>query len=47
MNLPGFDYPDGLYDFLERDMWAQRLEDGSVRVGITAFGVHIWRTLVF
>lgn len=41
MNLLGFDYPDDLYYWLERDMWARRLGDGSVQVGITAFGVHI------
>lgn len=41
MNLLGFDYPDELYYWLERDMWARRLPDGSVRVGITQFGVHI------
>lgn len=41
MNILGFDYPDDLYYWLERDMWAQQLADGSVRVGITQFGVHI------
>lgn len=41
MDILGFSYPDELYYWLERDMWAQRLGDGSVRVGITAFGVHI------
>lgn len=41
MNLLGFDYPDDLHYWLERDMWARRLENGLVQVGITAFGVHI------
>lgn len=41
MNILGFDYPDALYYWLERDMWVQRLEEGWVRVGITQFGVHI------
>ncbi|MFM8609797.1 MAG: glycine cleavage system protein H [Burkholderiaceae bacterium] len=41
MNILGFDYPDGLHYLLERDMWAQRLDDGRVRVGVTAFGVKI------
>lgn len=41
MNLLGFDYPDDLHYWLERDMWARRLPDGLVQVGITAFGVHI------
>jgi len=41
MNILGFSYPDELYYWLERDMWARRLPDGLVQVGITAFGVHI------
>lgn len=41
MNLLGFEYPDELYYWLERDMWARRLESGLVQVGVTAFGVHI------
>lgn len=41
MNLLGFDYPDDLYYWLERDMWARRLDSGLVQVGITAFGVKI------
>lgn len=41
MNLLGFDYPDELYYWLERDMWARRLPDGLVQIGITAFGVRI------
>lgn len=41
MNILGFEYPDGLYYWLERDLWCQRLASGLVRVGITTFGVHI------
>ena len=41
MNVLGFEYPDDAYVLLERDMWALRLEDGRVRVGVTAFGVKI------
>ena len=41
MKILGFDHPPHLYYLLERDMWAQPLEDGRVRIGITAFGVHI------
>lgn len=41
MNLLGFDYPDELYYWLERDMWVRKLPDGLVQVGVTAFGVHI------
>lgn len=41
MKLLGFDYPDELYYWLERDMWARRLDSGLVQVGITAFGVQI------
>lgn len=41
MNILGFDYPPHLHYWLERDVWAERRGDGSVRVGVTAFGVHI------
>lgn len=41
MKLLGFDYPDGLYYWLERDMWCRQLDDGRVQVGVTAFGIHI------
>lgn len=41
MNILGFDYPDELYYWLERDLWCRRLEDGLVQVGVTAFGVHV------
>ncbi len=41
MDILGFSYPDDLYYWLERDMWARRLPDGLVQIGITAFGVHI------
>lgn len=41
MNLLGFDYPDELYYWLERDLWCRRLDNGLVQVGVTPFGVHI------
>ena len=41
MKLLGFDYPDSLYYWLERDMWARRLDGGLVQIGITTFGVRI------
>lgn len=41
MNLLGFDYPDDLHYWLERDLWCRRLDSGLVQVGITTFGVHI------
>ncbi len=41
MKLLGFEFPDERYYWLERDMWAQREPDGKVRIGITAFGVHL------
>lgn len=41
MILLGFDHPDELHYWLERDMWALPLDGGRVRVGITAFGVRI------
>lgn len=41
MNLLGFEYPDPLGYCLERDLWCRPEPDGSLRIGITAFGVHI------
>ena len=41
MELLGFDYPDDLHYWLERDMWVKPLPDGGMRVGITPFGVHL------
>ena len=41
MKVLGFDYPDDLFYWLERDMWARVCDSGQVQVGITAFGVHI------
>ena len=41
MNLLGFDYPDELYYWLERDLWCRPLDNGLVQVGVTTFGVHV------
>jgi len=41
MKILGFDYPDELYYWLERDMWCRQLGDGRVQVGVSAFGIHI------
>ncbi len=41
MIILGFDYPNELYYWLERDMWVRRGPDGLVHVGVTSFGVHI------
>lgn len=41
MKILGFNYPDELYYWLERDMWCRQLDDGRVQVGVSAFGIHI------
>lgn len=41
MKLLGFEFPDDRYYWLERDMWALPEGDGTVRIGITSFGVHL------
>lgn len=41
MKVLGFDHPTDLWFCLEHDLWCRRLDDGSVQVGITAFGVHL------
>lgn len=41
MRILGFDYPDDCFYFLEQDMWCRPLDDGRMRVGVSAFGVHL------
>ncbi len=41
MRILGFEYPESLYYWLERDMWCRQLDNGQMQVGVTAFGVHI------
>jgi glycine cleavage system H protein len=39
--VAGFDFPDRLHYLVDEQVWAERLEDGSARVGITALGIHL------
>lgn len=41
MNILGFAYPDDAWFFLDHDMWCRPRADGSVEVGVTAFGIHL------
>ncbi len=41
MDILGFEYPDDAWFFLEQDMWCRARADGSMEVGITAFGIHL------
>ena len=41
MKILGHDYPDDCFYLLERDMWCRAQADGTLRVGVTAFGVSI------
>ena len=41
MDILGFDYPDDCLFDLDHDMWCRQLEDGSLQVGITAFGAYL------
>jgi glycine cleavage system H protein len=41
MKLLGFDYPADRWYCLERDLWVLPMPPTGLRVGITAFGVHI------
>lgn len=41
MNAAGFEFPDALYYLADEQVWAERLDDGSARVGITSLGVHL------
>jgi glycine cleavage system H protein len=41
MNAAGFEFPDALHYLVDEQVWAELLDDGSVRVGITSLGVHL------
>lgn len=41
MDVLGFAYPDDAYFYLAHDMWCRPCADGSIEVGITAFGIHL------
>ena len=41
MNAAGFEFPDALYYLADEQVWAELLDDGSARVGITSLGVHL------
>lgn|SRR5690606_10679667 len=41
MEILGFDYPDDAWFLLEEDVWCRPAEDGSLVVGVTAFGIHL------
>jgi glycine cleavage system H protein len=39
--IHGCEYPDDLYYFVEKHVWAKPLEDGTVRVGMTSAGAKL------
>jgi glycine cleavage system H protein len=41
MQILGFEYPEAYFYFLEHDMWCCPQEDGTIRVGVSGFGVHL------
>ena len=41
MNVAGFEFPDSLHYLVDEQVWAELLDDGTARVGITALGVHL------
>jgi glycine cleavage system H protein len=41
VNVAGFEFPDGLYYLVAEQVWAELLDDGTARVGITSLGVHL------
>jgi glycine cleavage system H protein len=41
MLILGFDYPDDRHYWPLHDVWCQPQADGTLRVGITAFGAHL------
>lgn len=41
MKIRGFEFPDHLHYWLERDMWCELLAPDRARVGVSSFGVHL------
>ena len=41
MNAAGFEFPESLHYLVDEQVWAELLDDGSARVGITSLGVHL------
>ena len=41
MNVAGFEFPESLHYLVDEQVWAEWLDDGTARVGITALGVHL------
>jgi len=41
MNVLGFAYPDEAFFDLAHDMWCRPCGNGSMEVGVTAFGIHL------
>jgi glycine cleavage system H protein len=42
----GFDLPDDLYYLVEKHVWARRLEDGTVRIGLTDVAQHLAKKII-
>jgi glycine cleavage system H protein len=41
MKVAGYDFPDELYYLVDDQVWARLLDDGTVKVGITALGIAL------
>lgn len=41
MNVAGFEFPESLHYLVDEQVWAELLDDGTARVGITSLGVHL------
>ncbi|HJW24700.1 MAG TPA: glycine cleavage system protein H [Rhodocyclaceae bacterium] len=41
MEILGFEYPEDCLFDLDHDMWCRKLEDGSLQIGVTAFGAYL------
>lgn len=41
VTVAGFEFPDELHYLVDEQVWAELLDDGTARVGITSLGVHL------
>jgi glycine cleavage system H protein len=41
VNVAGFEFPEALHYLVAEQVWAELLDDGTARVGITSLGVHL------
>lgn len=44
--IRGFDLPDDLHYLVDKHVWARRMDDGSVRIGLTDVAQHLAKKVI-